>query len=202
MDEMMKKFGELTTVLETKVDLTQFSKVLDQFQRFAEYDDLRKLHTLVIPEISKFEKKIQENDAALDSFRQILRNFDENIQTKANKMTVDKYFETIQKDSVNQSMLEAFVNQHNERQEQILENIDLQKRMLETFNSNLRQRIEQEVYRQTFDMRNGSHSPERNYCEMLLERMVDKQEFTSELDKKASKIHFDNCMRSINLLHD
>jgi len=32
-----------------------------QFSRFAEYDDLKKLHTIVIPEIAKFEQKIMDS---------------------------------------------------------------------------------------------------------------------------------------------
>ena len=35
--------------------------VWEQFGRFAEYDDLKKLHTMVIPEIAKFEHKIIES---------------------------------------------------------------------------------------------------------------------------------------------
>ena len=60
-----------------------------QLSRFAEYGDLKKLHTMVVPEIAKFEQKIINSETSLKSFEHILRNFDEVLQTKSNKVTVD-----------------------------------------------------------------------------------------------------------------
>jgi hypothetical protein len=34
-----------------------------------------------------------------------------------------------------------------------------------------------------------------------MERMVEKQEMAVELEKKASKIEFQNCLKYFNLLH-
>ena len=41
--------------IKRKIDRDDMHKVWDHFQRFAEYKDLKKLHTMVIPEIAKFE---------------------------------------------------------------------------------------------------------------------------------------------------
>ena len=38
-----------------KIDREEVTKIWAYFQRFAEYKDLKKLHTIVIPEIAKFE---------------------------------------------------------------------------------------------------------------------------------------------------
>ena len=41
--------------------MEEVTAVWKQFQRFAEYDDLKKLHTLVVPEVAKFETMVQHN---------------------------------------------------------------------------------------------------------------------------------------------
>ena len=42
----------------------------------------------------------------------------------------------------------------------------------------------------------------KNTNDNILDRIVEKQEFTLEMDKKASKIAIKNCMKSIGLLHE
>ena len=46
-----KKLGSLQMSVALKADLDEITKVYEQFQRFAEYEDLKKLHKMVIPEI-------------------------------------------------------------------------------------------------------------------------------------------------------
>jgi hypothetical protein len=36
----------------------------------------------------------------------------------------------------------------------------------------------------------------------FMDRMVQKQELAAELDKKASKIEIENCLKYFNLLHN
>ena len=73
--------------------------------------------------------------------------------------------------------------------------------MLETFNSNLKVRIEKEVFRQTSELRNSSNGGGVQ-GDANVEMLDIKQEFTSELKKKASKAHLDNCMNFIKLVHN
>ena len=47
--------------LNNKVDHIKMKTIFDQFSRFALYDDLKKLHSNVVPEIAKFELKIIES---------------------------------------------------------------------------------------------------------------------------------------------
>ena len=61
IDSLHTKIDKLDAELSTKVSLTQHSKVYDQFQRFAEYNDLKKLHGFILTEIDKFERKIAES---------------------------------------------------------------------------------------------------------------------------------------------
>ena len=80
--------------------MKEVTQVWNQFQRFAEYDDLKKLHTLVVPEVAKFEIMIQQNKKKIDAYEQLLKNFDEIIQTKSNKITVLEKFKDLEKDKV------------------------------------------------------------------------------------------------------
>ena len=50
-----KKQDEIAFSLSTKAPAEELTKIHSQFHRFAEYNDLKKLHELVVPEISKFE---------------------------------------------------------------------------------------------------------------------------------------------------
>ena len=74
-----------------KADVTEMTKVWDQFSRFAEYKDLKHLHTLVVPEISKFELKLIEYQQKLEGIDIIIRTFDEIIQTKSSKITLEEF---------------------------------------------------------------------------------------------------------------
>ena len=42
-------------VISLKIDRDEVTKIWKHFARFAEYDDLKQLHGIVIPEITKFE---------------------------------------------------------------------------------------------------------------------------------------------------
>ena len=55
-----------------KCEITELTKVFDQLQRFAEYTDLKKLHAIVIPEISKFEQKMMSQQGKLERFDLII----------------------------------------------------------------------------------------------------------------------------------
>jgi hypothetical protein len=57
--------------------------------RFAEYKDLKHLHSMVIPEIAKFEQKILSCNENIARYQEIIRGFDEVIQTKSSKISVD-----------------------------------------------------------------------------------------------------------------
>ena len=47
--------------------------------RFAEYKDLKHLHSMVIPEIAKFEQKILSCNENIARYQEIIRGFDEII---------------------------------------------------------------------------------------------------------------------------
>ena len=55
---MDKRISDTNNKLVSTIDMAEMHKVWDQFQRFAEYKDLKHLHAIVIPEIAKFEQKI------------------------------------------------------------------------------------------------------------------------------------------------
>ena len=57
--------------------------------------------------------------------------------------------------------------------------------MLETLNSDINDRIWKEVFQQTKDLRTQKSTPMDEV--KILERVVERHEFHSELDKKASK---------------
>lgn len=59
-----------------KIDKEELAKIWRQFDRFALYSDLKKLHGIVVPEIAKFEVKILENEKKIKSYELILSNFD------------------------------------------------------------------------------------------------------------------------------
>lgn len=60
-----------------------------QYQRFAEYEDLRDLYNKCIPEISKFEGKLIDIQGDIEKSNMIIRQFDENIILKADKTSIN-----------------------------------------------------------------------------------------------------------------
>lgn len=73
---------------QNKMSLKDGQRLWRQYQRFAEYEDLRELYQRCIPEISKFEIKIIDFQAEIERFKLMIRNFDENMIHKADKTSI------------------------------------------------------------------------------------------------------------------
>ena len=67
------------------------------FRRFAEYDDLKDLYKKVIPQLAKFEQKIIDCQSELNQTALIIRQFDENISSKAEKHAINELYDLIKK---------------------------------------------------------------------------------------------------------
>ena len=65
-DEELKRLGleinKAFNEIDLKVPLTDGQRIWKNFQRFAEYDDLKELYSKVLPEIGKFETKLMQFD--------------------------------------------------------------------------------------------------------------------------------------------
>ena len=61
-----------------------------QLQRFAEYEDMKDLYGRVIPEIAKFESNVLNFQTENEKHYLIIRQFDETIAHKADKLLVEK----------------------------------------------------------------------------------------------------------------
>ena len=72
------------------MDMEEGTNIWEHFQRFAEYDDLKSLHDRVLPEIAKFETKLLMFKKELMQTELIIRQFDEVMQTKSNKMRLEE----------------------------------------------------------------------------------------------------------------
>ena len=91
LDGMHTNLTKADKEIQRKVERDEIKKLWDHFQRFAEYKDLKHLHSIVIPEIVKFEQKIINNDKKLNQYDEIIRNYDEVIQTKFSKISFNEY---------------------------------------------------------------------------------------------------------------
>lgn len=81
---MNGKFDSILTLEDGK-------KIWRHFQRFAEYNDLKELYTKCIPQLVKFESKLIEQADYLEKFNHILSKFDQDLITKADKITMIQF---------------------------------------------------------------------------------------------------------------
>ena len=65
--KLQKDFGEVvevtnnqTELLKKKVDFEEIERIWKNFERYSMYDDLKDLYMKTVPEIFKFENKIEE----------------------------------------------------------------------------------------------------------------------------------------------
>ena len=54
------------------------------------------------------------SETSLKSFEHILRNFDEVLQTKSNKVTVDQQINAMTKDYISEAQLRSFTKEHSQ----------------------------------------------------------------------------------------
>lgn len=59
------KFKEIQLEMQTKATKIELDQVSSQLTRFALYEDYKKLYNLVIPPLSKFEQKLEEQSNEL-----------------------------------------------------------------------------------------------------------------------------------------
>ena len=76
IDELKGDISDFKDVVKDKTDKKETQSIKAQFSRFAEYGDLKKLHAIVIPEIAKFEVKLEEVNIEVAQYAEIIRNFD------------------------------------------------------------------------------------------------------------------------------
>lgn len=68
-------------------------RIYRQFQRFAEYEDMRELYMKCIPEIAKFEKRIMDISDEVVKLNMVIRTFDEVLMQKAEKTQITKIYQ-------------------------------------------------------------------------------------------------------------
>ena len=80
-----KQIDELRDQLDSKLTREEGSRIWGNFNRFAVYDDLKQLHNLCIPSISKFEDQLMDFVTDISKLKMIVRRFDEVISEKSSK---------------------------------------------------------------------------------------------------------------------
>ena len=73
--------------------MSEGQKIWRNFQRFADYEDLKELYRKVIPEISKFEERLIEFQIQFEKNAAIICNFDRDIALKADKLQVENLYD-------------------------------------------------------------------------------------------------------------
>lgn len=79
--------------------------IWDNFKKFASYDDLRDLYQRCIPEISKFEDKLQQTKNEQAQFMNVILKFDESMLEKCSK----KQHELLKREVYNGFLLKSEV---------------------------------------------------------------------------------------------
>ena len=111
---MKHDLKEIKAELKNKSNTEEVLKLWKNFQNFAEYQDLRDLYSKVIPEIQRFEDKMQEmlNEQAKTSL--IVKRFDEVLIEKASKQQIRELKleleEYVREESMKDFKLECGVN--------------------------------------------------------------------------------------------
>ena len=94
-----------------------------------------------------------EYHGKLERIDLIIRNFDEVIQTKTSKITVENLNNKIENTCVDRTELDVFFKKANKVQKQSEENQSLQQLMIEELETSLKKFVTSEVYNQTMDIR-------------------------------------------------
>ena len=94
MNKELKLYNDLISKiqaeLEKKIESPILKPIWQYFDRFALYEDLINLHKMVIPEVAKYEQVLKKFTAEMDNNNQIIREFDNSISQKANKVTFNE----------------------------------------------------------------------------------------------------------------
>ena len=86
--EIQNLGGEVTVAnkeLSLRPEKQDLFEIWEHFERFALYEDLKGLHSKVLPEIAKFEQKIIDYNSDLEKKSLMIRQFDQIMNQKANK---------------------------------------------------------------------------------------------------------------------
>ena len=73
------------------LDKDDGKRIWRHFQRFSEYEDLKNLYQKFMPFAVKFENTAIDVDDQINDFKIILRDFDEKLMLKVNKVAYIQY---------------------------------------------------------------------------------------------------------------
>ena len=118
---------------------------------------------MVIPEIAKFEQKILTCNENIARYEEIIRGFDEVIQTKSSKISHDSLKKHVLEDCTKKDQLIDFFNQAEKNKKVNEDAIILQKNMIEELNTSLKSKIQREVFKQTADVRKSVFQEDKDY---------------------------------------
>ena len=132
--------------LALKIELPALDPLWKHFERFSLYDDLKTLYSKVIPEIAKFEQKIINFNTAIEKNHLIIREFDNSMSQKVNKVTLQEFQhycdQMFARKTDSQTYLDKFFKDIKWIKEQSIQ----QTETLNVFNSDLDKRILKEVH--------------------------------------------------------
>ena len=96
------------------MDFTEIDKIWIHFDKYCMYDDLKDLYLKTVPEIAKFEVKLEEFARDIERQTQILRRFDELMLDKASKGNLSDFQTNIER---KYTPLENFTKHRDEMKE-------------------------------------------------------------------------------------
>ena len=96
-DESLHGMVEVRTEIDTKMAAKEGQKLWANFRKYAQYDELRELYRKTMPEISKFEDKLKENNDHNNKLDLCIRRIDEVICTKTDRNTMKEFREYVDK---------------------------------------------------------------------------------------------------------
>jgi hypothetical protein len=95
--EVVEVTNTQTELLKGKVDFSEIDKIWINFDKYCMYDDLKDLYMKTVPEIAKFEVKLEEFSKDIEKQTQILRRFDEILLEKASKGNLSDFQTNIER---------------------------------------------------------------------------------------------------------
>eukprot|EP00347_Sterkiella_histriomuscorum_P012456 403368505 len=183
---------EIKKDLKLKTYTEETLRIWNNFQNYAEYSDLKDLYQKVLPELSKFEDKVQELTTDCEKVSEIVRRFDEVLSEKASKQNIDD-IQIQLKEYVTQERLWNYKNENDKRIDECFKKYDHLEETLDILGQNISKDIYAAVKKATSHLNNKQMSKSNMFSiseeelRALIEAKVDKQEFQVLCLQKSNK---------------
>ena len=198
---------EMKAATDEKLPMSEGKKIWANFRKYAHYDELRELYKKTLPEISKFEQRLQDNNDFNERIVAMIQRLDTIICDKSDRQVIKEFREFVEKSYITRDENK----EAKEATEARLSDFALRCDEMEDLVKFQARQLQKEMFsavRRAFNQHQQKEENQPVSMATVMEQMkgvvavkADQTAIDQIVSEKANKVDTEMCLRWVDLLH-